>query len=529
MAAVAGGATGSGGVSRGGGALILIGFMGAGKSTAARAASMFGEVLDADALLEEELGSTISEFFEREGEAEFRRREAALVSNLLAEAGPDTVIALGGGALETEAVREALGPHTVVWLYVSSEQAWNRVAGDPARPLASDRAAFEELFSERTEVYQEAADAIVITDGPARTAEAIGWIAARRDGLTETSVIWSGSESGTYPVWIGRGIMGGVPSRATGRAFCITDGTVGDLYADRVGAEKTIVVAAGEESKSLTTAEEVWQEMADAGVVRTDHLVALGGGVIGDLGGFCAASYQRGIPVVQIPTSLVAQVDSAYGGKTGVDLPTAKNFVGAYHPPAEVVVDLDCLATLPSAEAAAGWAEVVKTALLDGGPLWDRVRAFDPAALGDPVSMSPIVTACARVKLAIVAEDERDSGRRQTLNLGHTIGHGIETAGGYRRYRHGEAISLGLLAALRLSDAGELRGEVAEVLSRAGLPTTLDPAVSTDDVIEALAHDKKRDDEGVKFVLLDRPGHPRWGELVEEREVRAAIEELRKD
>ena len=529
MAAVADKGIGSGGSSGGRGALVLIGFMGAGKSTAARAASMSGEVLDADALLEAELGCTITEFFEREGEAVFRAREEELVSRLLAESGSDSVIALGGGALGSASVRELLEAHTVVWLHVSLEQAWNRVAGDPSRPLASDRDAFERLYFDRLETYREAADAIVISDAPARTSEAIGWIAARRDELNQATLIWSGSQAGVYPVWIGRGIIGSVPSRASGRSFCISDTAVAGLYAERVGAERTIVIEAGEASKTIETAERVWQEMADAGVVRSDHLVALGGGVVGDLGGFCAASYQRGIDVVQIPTSLVAQVDSAYGGKTGVDLPKAKNFVGAYHPPVEVVVDLDCLETLPQAEAAAGWAEVVKTALLEGGSLWDRIRSFDPAALTDPEAMEPIVTACARFKLAVVAEDQRDSGKRQILNLGHTIGHAIETAGGYRRYRHGEAISLGLLAALRLSGVAPLRAEVGEILARAGLPTCLDEEVSTEEVIDALAHDKKRDSQGVRFVLLDQPGRPRWGELIDDHDVRAAIDELRED
>lgn len=529
MAAVVAGGTGSGDTAGGGGALVLIGFMGAGKSTAARAASMFSEVHDADLVLEHDLGTSISDFFEKEGEEEFRRREEAVICDLLESAGPDSVIALGGGALGSELTREALRPHTVVWLHVSLEQAWDRVAGDPGRPLAADRKAFEELFMERTAAYEQSADAIIFSDGPARTAEAIGWIAARRGEVERAKLLWCGSEAGTYPVWIGREIIGRVPSRASGRGFCVTDSTVGKIYADRIDAVETIVVDAGEASKSLTTAETVWQQMADAGVVRSDHLVALGGGVIGDLAGFCAASYQRGIELIQIPTSLVAQVDSAYGGKTGVDLPTAKNFVGAYHPPVEVIVDLDCLATLPEAEASAGWAEVVKTALLDGGDLWRQVKDFDPASMRDPEAMAPIVSACARVKLSVVVEDAHDSGRRHTLNLGHTIGHAIETAGNYRRHRHGEAVSLGLLAALRLSGADELRAEVSQILSAAGLPVALPEEISTDEIVAALARDKKRDSEGVKFVLLTSPGRPRWGELVDDADIRAAIDELRED
>jgi shikimate kinase/3-dehydroquinate synthase len=255
-------------------------------------------------------------------------------------------------------------------------------------------------------------------------------------------------------------------------------------------------------------------------MTRDDVLVAFGGGVVGDLAGFCAATYQRGVRFVQAPTTLVAQVDSAYGGKTGVDLPEGKNYVGAYHQPAAVIADVDALTTLPSAELAAGYAEVLKTALIAGGPLWDRVRG------GADGTDQQVITACARTKLEIVAQDERDAGVRAVLNLGHTVGHAIETASGYARYRHGEAVALGLLAALRLSDADDLRAEVRELLIGQGLPTTLedtDPEV----VIEATSRDKKRRGEGpVPFVLLEHPGAPKTGCEIEPSELRAAVQEL---
>ena len=222
-----------------------------------------------------------------------------------------------------------------------------------------------------------------------------------------------------------------------------------------------VTIPPGEAHKTLATAERVWRALVAEGATRGDHLVALGGGVVGDLAGFCAATYQRGIPIVHVPTTVVAQVDSAYGGKTGVDLPEAKNYVGAYHQPAGVLVDPALLQTLPAAERAAGYAEVVKTALIAGGPLWDRV------ASGAPIDEA-IVRACARTKLAVVAADERDDGRRQVLNLGHTVGHAIETVTDYARYRHGEAVGLGLLAALRLSGQEALRVLVADLLVRAG-------------------------------------------------------------
>jgi len=235
------------------------------------------------------------------------------------------------------------------------------------------------------------------------------------------------------------------------------------------------------------------------------------------VGGFCAAVYQRGVGVVQVPTTLVAQVDSAYGGKTGVDLPEGKNYVGAYHQPRAVLADPRTLATLPPEELAAGWAEVIKTALIAGGPLWSRVRR------GEGIVDRDLVLACARTKLAVVARDERDSGRRQVLNLGHTVGHAIETATGYTRYRHGEAVGLGLLAALTLSGQPELRSEVCDLLEARGLPTKVDSAIDAEAVLAAVQRDKKKRGGRVGFVLVEAPGDVRTGAPVGERDVRAAL------
>ncbi|MFP5371600.1 MAG: 3-dehydroquinate synthase family protein, partial [Actinomycetes bacterium] len=245
----------------------------------------------------------------------------------------------------------------------------------------------------------------------------------------------------------------------------------------------------------------------------------LGGGVVGDVAGFCAAVYQRGIGVVQVPTTLVAQVDSAYGGKTGVDLPEGKNYAGAYHQPRAVHVDPLVLASLPARELAAGWAEVIKTGLIAGGAMWRRIREGAGAD-------RDLVVACARTKLAVVAADERDGGRRQVLNLGHTVGHAIETATGYARYRHGEAVALGLLAALTLSGVPALRAEVADLLAARGLPTRLDPSVDAEAVLAAVGRDKKRRGGRVGFVLVQAPGEVRHGCPVEDDAVRAALEEL---
>ncbi len=502
--------------------IVFIGFMGAGKTKAAGAAAPEGvDPVDSDALLEAELGMPIGEFFEREGEGEFRRREEAFVTELLARAN-GAPIALGGGSVLSETVRERLADHLTVWLDVGADDAWERVA-ESDRPLARDRDAFHELHEARRPLYAELADAVV----PARKdvlRRALPTLEKLRGLKPGVRMAWARSASGEYPALVGPGLITKGTWKLDGRPFLVTDENVGPLYGAGLGElAGEVSVAAGERAKTLAEVERVLRELARLGMTREHELLALGGGVVGDLAGFCAAIYQRGVPVIQLPTTLVAQVDSAYGGKTGVDLPEAKNYAGAYHQPAAVIADTATLATLPEAELRAGFVEVLKTGLIAGGELWERVRATEEL---DPGALDDVIFACARTKLEIVAEDERDSGRRAVLNLGHTVGHGIEAASGYARYRHGEAVGLGLLAALRLSGAGELRAEVLGLLDRHGLPTTLDPEVSVENALAALARDKKRTEAGVGFVLLERPGEPQTGQLVADDQVRAAVEEL---
>jgi 3-dehydroquinate synthase len=505
-------------------AIVFIGFMGAGKTTAANAARAAGlNVTEADELLEIELGMPIIKFFGRRGEEEFRALEAAEVGKLLENA-DGGVIDLGGGAVYSERVRRALERHIVVWLQVSAEEAWRRVEGSD-RPLAQDRDRFDRLHAERKPIYARLADAVLPAGDEELAGRALPSLLALRELPHGTKMAWGMSASGEYPAYVGPGLLDADWWPLESRRFGVSDTTVAELYGNAIQPLAGMVtVEPGERAKTLAEAEAVLRELAQAGMTREDHLVALGGGVVGDLGGFCAATYQRGVEVVQVPTTLVAQVDSAYGGKTGVDLPEAKNYVGAYHLPTAVIADTETLATLPAEEMAAGFAEVVKTALIAGGELWERVR--DVGEL-DREDLVDVVFECARTKLEVVAADERDAGRRAVLNLGHTVGHAIEAATGYERYRHGEAIALGLLAALRLSDAGELRDEVADLLERQGLPTSLDPSVDVDAVIEATGRDKKRTAEGVRFVLLARPGDARPGQSVDPSALHGAVQELR--
>ncbi len=417
----------------------------------------------------------------------------------------------------SETVRHALREHTVVWMDISDETAWARAAGEE-RPLAADREAFCALHAERRPLYASIADAF-LPEGDRLVRRAEPALKALAQAPAGTKLVWAVAGGSEYPVFVGRGLIGGLP-RPGRRAFVVTDANVGAAYGGALrDTHRTITIPAGEEHKTLAVAERVWRELAAEGMGRDDHLVALGGGVVGDLAGFCASAYQRGVPIVQVPTTIVAQVDSAYGGKTGVDLPEAKNYVGAYHQPAAVITDVDTLATLPAEEVASGYAEVVKTALIAGGALWERVAAG--AAVDERVVLD-----CARTKVAVVASDERDGGARQLLNLGHTIGHAIETVTGYRVYRHGEAVALGLLAALRLGGTGELRAQVAELFAAAGLPTSLTGDVDAEAVVAATKLDKKRVGDRVPFVLVRAPGDVVFGQRVAADDVLAAVREL---
>ena len=505
-------------------AIVFIGFMGAGKSAALAAAREAGlDTTETDELMERELGMSIAECFERDGEEAFRARESEIAGALL-ERAEGGAIALGGGSVLSERVRSALGRHTVVWLDVDAGTAWERVS-DSDRPLARERTRFDALLADRKPLYEALANAVLSGGDPETVIRALPAIQALAELPSGARLLWAGSGSGGYPVLVGRGLLDAGWWPLESRRFCITDTAVGALYADRLAPlESRIEVPPGEGAKTLAEVERVLRELARAGMTREDHVVALGGGVVGDLAGFCAHTYQRGVPVVQVPTSLVAQVDSAYGGKTGVDLPEGKNYAGAYHLPAAVIADTDTLSSLSPEELAAGFVEVVKTGLLVGGELWERVRTIDSLQAG---ALDDVVFACARHKCEVVAADERDRGLRATLNLGHTVGHAIEAASGYARYRHGEAVGLGLLAALRLSEAPELGDEVGAILRRHGLPVALDPGVGVDATLDALQRDKKRTAAGVGFVLLAEPGAPRIGQLVDPDRVRAAVEELR--
>ncbi|HUF60749.1 MAG TPA: 3-dehydroquinate synthase [Verrucomicrobiales bacterium] len=350
--------------------------------------------------------------------------------------------------------------------------------------------------------------------------------------------------SGAYEVVIGPGLLDQVGARARheglkGRCAVITDSTVAELYGARcleslraagILAE-LFAVAAGEGSKSMECAGDLCRRMLRAGLDRRSFVVVLGGGVPGDLGGFVAGIFQRGLPLVQAPTTVVAQVDSSVGGKTGVNAPEGKNLIGVFHQPRLVLADTDLLRTLPAREWNEGFAEVIKHAAIRDASLLDLVEKLGGAS--DEV-VPELIERNVSIKAAVVAADEREiSGVRALLNFGHTVGHAIEAAGGYGRFLHGEAISLGLRAALSLSVDKAGLGRVAArrvlaALRRFSLPTILPEDVATREVMLYLERDKKFQDGKVRFVLLRALGDAFVSEAVTREDVEAAVDCLRR-
>ncbi|HVA39940.1 MAG TPA: 3-dehydroquinate synthase [Candidatus Binataceae bacterium] len=331
-----------------------------------------------------------------------------------------------------------------------------------------------------------------------------------------------------HEVHVGAGLLdelGALSIRAglrPGRAALVTDSNVAGLYARRAIESlrragfrpEMIEIPPGEASKSLATVELLYNRMTEAGIDRAGAVFALGGGVVGDLAGFAAATYLRAVAIVQVPTTIVAQVDSSLGGKTGVNHPRAKNLIGAFHQPRAIVADVATLASLPEREFREGFAEVIKYgAIMDAAMLADLERDLDRIAARDPTILASVVARSLEHKAAIVATDEREGGLRKILNFGHTLGHALEASAGYGRYLHGEAVAIGMVAAAALSakHAGlgaDEAARLARLIEHMGLPAAMPPGMRDDPAfVSALRLDKKRADGGIEFVLLDRLGH----------------------
>jgi len=455
--------------------VALVGFMGAGKTTLGMeiARRLGREFVDLDREITHTAGETIPELFARRGEAEFRVLEQAAAVDRLCRGKP-AVVALGGGAVTSPAIRRALRDHAVtIHVEVEPGIAWERARGGN-RPLAQEEGQFRSLYEQRLPLYHEVADA------------------EARD--VDDAVL------GAAGIHVALGALESLGELVSGEGpvALVADRHVAGIYGASVQPElgRRLVSTHEVAGKSADDLAGLWRGLR---LDRGGTIVALGGGTTTDLAGFAAATYMRGIDWVAVPTSLVGQVDAAIGGKTAIDLPEAKNLVGAFHWPVRTVIDPALLGTLPEAERRNGLAEVVKTGLLACERLWE---------LPD----KELVRRCAAYKAALCLHDPYDRGPRHALNLGHTFAHALETASGYT-VPHGHAVALGLQAALRLS--GRDTAPVDEALA----PQRV--RVDRERAWEALLRDKKG---RLRIVLLGDDGARE--EELPEADVRAALDEL---
>lgn len=503
--------------------LVLSGFMATGKSTIGRilATRLGVPFIDTDAVLAEQTGRTVAELFLGEGEARFREREADLVVPMLRDPTP-RVIGFGGGTITVARVRHAaLEAATLVTLTAAPEAIVARILSLAARPnllTASPLDRTRDLLALRREAYGEC-HASVMTDG--RTVEEIAervLAAATVDALamplgTRSYAI---ELADAQPERLGVALAELAPSSL----LVVTDTNVQaargawlERALDGLAVRShTITIAPGEPSKTLATVSRIWDEALTKGLDRDAIVLAFGGGVVGDLAGFAASTLLRGVRCVQIPTSLLAMVDSSVGGKTGFDHPAGKNLIGAFFQPTRVVVDLEHLSTLPARERAAGLAEVVKIALVQDGALLGALEQnADAIRAGDRDALRPIVRAAIEAKIRVVRDDEREAGARALLNLGHTVGHALEAHGAYTRLLHGEAVAVGTVlemgAAERLGFTPPGLAARAETLFQSlGLPTRPADAGDLAAAWPFVMSDKKRAATTVKLPVVTAAG-----------------------
>ncbi|MCQ8278995.1 3-dehydroquinate synthase [Acetobacteraceae bacterium KSS8] len=510
--------------------IVLVGLMGAGKTTVGRrlAARLGMAFHDADVEIERAAGITIAELFERYGEAEFRRGEQSVIRRLLG--GEPIVLATGGGAFMDAGTRDLVRQTArSVWLRCPLDLLVKRTAGRSHRPLlktGQPREILSALIERRHPFYAEA-DMIVdcTDDGVERTTERVAEALDAHVPPRRLEVALPGRR---YEVITGAGLLGRAgallaPVLLQKRAVVVTDSTVAPLHlqtlTDGLAATgitvDSLVVPPGESSKSLAGFGDLADRMLALGVERRTTVIALGGGVVGDLAGFVAASVLRGMPFVQVPTTLLAQVDSSVGGKTGINMKAGKNLVGAFHQPIAVLADTDVLSTLPIRELRAGYAEIVKAGLIGDVALYDWCESHAQDVLGgDAACQAEAVRLACAFKARVVGDDEREekpNDGRALLNLGHTFAHALEAEMGFDgSLLHGEAVGIGLVLAFRLSHRlnlcpGQDTVRVARHLQRAGLKWRLADCGRPLDPERLLAHmrkDKKMRDGRLSFVLV---------------------------
>lgn len=519
--------------------VFLIGFMASGKSQVAPvlAQSLGVPCLDLDDAVERATGQSVAEIFESVGQEGFRKREREALE-LAAQT--EQVVATGGGTAcfgDNLAFMKSRG--MVVHLATELATALGRVNDPSTRPLlALPPEEVEDLYRTRQPVYRRAHLSVSTEERtPTMVARAVSDAMAALAALPDASalsasVVALGPRS--YPVIIEDGALQqlGVLLRArfpkVQTIAMVSDHNVAKLYWARVvatlqTADFTVIPAMiepGEQSKCVEVFAETTESLIGGGLDRSSLVVALGGGVVGDLAGFVAGTIFRGVPVVQVPTTLLAMTDSAIGGKTGINSRHGKNLIGAFWQPSLVVADPEVLRSLPQRERQAAFGELVKYGLLDAALLpgiESLARTLTGEVMQPSDDLAKTVRGCAAVKAAIVSTDERERGLRATLNLGHTVAHAIEASAGYGSLLHGEAVALGLIAACRVSatlagTSTNLEEQVTELLEQAGLQTDLKPWL-TPSVLAHIGVDKKRTGKKVRFVTVTEPGDVRLHDL----------------
>ena len=538
-------------VKRASGNIILVGMMGSGKTTVGRLlARQLGKTfIDSDEEILKRTGVTIQHIFDVEGEAGFRQRESGIVQELLQR--NDIVLATGGGAVLDEHNRSMMRENgTVVYLKSGVHDLWQRTRHDRSRPLlqtADPRAKLHELFEQRNPLYTETADIVIHTgkqnvqvlltalqrklNSSQSTTQTLNTMQTLKVGLAERS----------YPIHIGSGLLSRVdlilhfiPHK---RVAIVSNTTVAPLYMEQLSKllesngvkVVSIILPDGEQYKNIETLTLIYDALLTHRCERNTPLIALGGGVIGDMSGYAAATYLRGVPFIQIPTTLLSQVDSSVGGKTGINHPLGKNMIGAFYQPQLVLADITTLNTLPDQELRAGLAEVIKYGLIRDLPFLEWLEAnMEKLLARDVGALQYAIARSCENKAEVVGNDERESGERALLNLGHTFGHAIENGMGYGVWLHGEAVAAGTIMAADLSQRMGWISEqdvsrIRQLFERAGLPVVA-PHLGADQYLQLMGLDKKVIDGQIRFVLLKALGHAVISSAVPVELLRATLE-----
>ncbi|MFV0439582.1 MAG: 3-dehydroquinate synthase [Desulfopila sp.] len=522
--------------------IVLTGFMGTGKTTVGKllADRLNREFIDTDDLIQERQGMAISEIFSTHGEAAFRKMEAEIARELGEKDG--LVISTGGRLMLDPGNVAALTRNGRVFCLIATPQELvSRIQKDtehrrPLLEVPDPQKQVVELLQERQKGYNRFQKVITDDKQPDEVTDYL------LDTFQEDPKRFSiDHPAQPYDFVVGSGILPFIRqlARTEGQMVVITDACVHDLYAQSCGdVNGFISIPAGSKHKTLATVQNVYDRLIEMGFDRSGTLIALGGSVVGDVAGFVAATYMRGVNFIQCPTSLLSMVDTSIGGKTSIDLPKGKNFIGAFKAPSMVIADVALLQTLPAGDFIAGMAEVVKHGLIADSNLLEKVenghwQHHDTGILHTSLfDIQALVAQAIQVKISIVQQDPFDHGKRFALNLGHTFAHAIEQVSEYS-IRHGEAVAMGLVAAANLSTRlqycpASLQIKIETLLAKIGLPTRI-PPMPVEMLLKTMENDKKRKGDSNSFVLFDQMGKTFIAHDVDRDHIQATLSELTTD